>query len=102
MDRFTVSPAPQRKVKALQFGVLDAEFLVGAAPTLLPMLRGVLLQASHCSDMHVCKVVLLAEDASPRSTVGARDPCQHHPSLAGRPGSLATGLHCTAPHACQP
>ena len=28
MDRFTYSSAPQRKVKALQFGVLDAEFLV--------------------------------------------------------------------------
>lgn len=27
-DRFTYSAAPQRKVKALQFGVLDAEFLV--------------------------------------------------------------------------
>ncbi|PSC72236.1 DNA-directed RNA polymerase II subunit 1 [Micractinium conductrix] len=27
MDRFTYSPAPQRKVKALQFGILDAEFL---------------------------------------------------------------------------
>ncbi|EFN55020.1 hypothetical protein CHLNCDRAFT_134851 [Chlorella variabilis] len=27
MDRFTYSPAPHRKVKALQFGVLDAEFL---------------------------------------------------------------------------
>ena len=30
MDRFTYSSAPQRKVKALQFGVLDADFLVGA------------------------------------------------------------------------
>lgn len=28
MDRFTYSSAPQRKVKTLQFGVLDAEFLV--------------------------------------------------------------------------
>lgn len=28
MDRFTHSSAPQRKVKALQFGVLDADFLV--------------------------------------------------------------------------
>lgn len=27
-DRFSYSSAPQRKVKALQFGVLDAEFLV--------------------------------------------------------------------------
>ena len=29
-DRFSYSPAPQRKVKALQFGVLDAEFLVSS------------------------------------------------------------------------
>lgn len=27
-DRFSYSAAPHRKVKALQFGVLDAEFLV--------------------------------------------------------------------------
>ena len=31
-DRFSYSSAPQRKVKALQFGVLDAEFLVRPAP----------------------------------------------------------------------
>lgn len=27
-DRYSYSPAPQRKVKALQFGILDADFLV--------------------------------------------------------------------------
>ena len=39
-DRFSYSSAPQRKVKALQFGVLDADFLVRgrapAAPASLP------------------------------------------------------------------
>ena len=38
MDRFTYSSAPQRKVKALQFGVLDAEFLVRPTQALSPVL----------------------------------------------------------------
>lgn len=33
MDRFTYSSAPQRKVKLLQFGVLDADFLVSSGST---------------------------------------------------------------------
>lgn len=64
-DRYSYSPAPTRKVKALQFGILDADFLVSRMSSIMGGVSRLLPpgQLERAAVLSICSVHIQARGA---------------------------------------